>query len=575
VISIARHTLPPGRRLAHLSFADVQLPTEGELHRRLQIVTDAALTHLDLDDLLGELLVRIRSVLSADTSAILLVDEATAELVARAAVGLEEEVEQGVRIPIGRGFAGRVVAERRPVIIPDVDTADIYNPILREKGIKSLLGVPLVVEGHPIGVLHVGTLQPREFTENDVNLLQLVADRAALAIEHARAYDAERRARVRLEQIQAVTDAALAHLDLDELFAELLQRIRSILGADTCAVLLLDEEENELVARAAVGLEEEVEQGVRIPVGRGFAGTIAAGRRPVILPDVDHADVLNPILREKGIKSMLGVPLMVRGEVIGVIHVGTLVPYDFDDDDVQLLSLVAERAALAIERARVHDEMVKLDALKLNFVAVASHELRTPATSVYGMLTTLRIRGDELAPELRAELQETAWRESDRMRRLIEQLLDLSRLDARSWNIHPQPLVLLRVLEDIVGANGDDDVELVVDPALAVVADPLVLERIVSNLVANARSYGRPPIRIDAVERDRHLRISVGDDGPGIPEELVPRLFDRFERGGEGHGSGLGLAIAKAYATAHGGDLLYHPSERGARFEVLIPRANG
>ena len=132
--------------------------------------------------------------------------------------------------------------------------------------------------------------------------MQLAADRAALAIEHARAFEAERRARERLEHVQAVTDAALAYLELDELLAVLLPRIRTILNADTCAVLLLDVDANELVARAAIGIEEEVERGVRIPVGRGFAGRVAAKRRPVVLDDVDHADVLNPILREKGIR---------------------------------------------------------------------------------------------------------------------------------------------------------------------------------------------------------------------------------------------------------------------------------
>src|SRR5439155_6208674 len=116
-----------------------------------------------------------------------------------------------------------------------------------------------------------------------------------------------------------------------------------ILPTDTCAVLLMDEERLELVARAALGIEEEVEQSVRIPLGRGFAGRVAATAQPVILDDVDHADVVNPILRQKGIKSMLGVPLIVRGDVIGVLHVGTLTPRKFDSDDAQLLDTVSER----------------------------------------------------------------------------------------------------------------------------------------------------------------------------------------------------------------------------------------
>ena len=102
----------------------------------------------------------------------------------------------------------------------------------------------------------------------------------------------------RLQRLQAVTDAALAHLEVEELLRVLLPRIRDILGADTCAVLLVDEESDELVARAAVGIEEEVEAGVRIPVGGGFAGRVAATKRPVVLDDIDAAEVLNPILRE-------------------------------------------------------------------------------------------------------------------------------------------------------------------------------------------------------------------------------------------------------------------------------------
>jgi GAF domain-containing protein len=268
--------------------------------RRLQTLTDAALAHLDLDDLLETLLLRTRETLGVDTCAVLLLDEETDELVARAVVGIEDEVEQGVRVPVGQGFAGRVAAERRPLVFSDVDRADLVNPVLHAKGIKSLLGVPLVVAGRVLGVLQVGTLVHRTFEPEDVELLQLAGDRAAIAIEHARAFEAERHARRRMEHVQAVTDVALAHLELDELLGVLLPRIRDILEADTCAVLLLDEETNELVARAAVGIEEEVEQGVRIPVGGGFAGRIAAERKPVILDDVDHSYVLNPILREMG-----------------------------------------------------------------------------------------------------------------------------------------------------------------------------------------------------------------------------------------------------------------------------------
>jgi signal transduction histidine kinase len=550
--------------------------TRGLKLERLQQITDAALAHLQLDELLGAVLLRTRAALEVDTCAILLLDEERDELVARAAVGLEEEVEQGIRIPVGRGFAGTIAAERKPVVLPDVDHADVLNPILREKGIKTLLGVPLIVGGRILGVVHVGSLTPREFTPGEVEFLEFAADRVSLAIEHARLFEAESSARRRLEDVQAVTDVALAHLELEELLTELLARVREILGTDTAAILLLDEERPELVARAAVGLEEEVESGVRIPLRAGFAGRVAAERRAIVLPDLDQADLVNPLLREKGIKSMLGVPLLLRHESIGVLHVGSLAPRDFTAADIELLELVAERAALAIEKARVFDDVVRLDQLKMNFVAVASHELRTPASAVYGILATLRERGPSLPEETRRELEETLWEQAVRMTRLIEQLLDLSRLDEHAIVLDPQPVVLRALLDDVartaVREDKLDAVRVDVEADVAAVVDRHVVERVVSNLLVNAVRYGEPPVVVSAEHRDRHVRIAVQDAGGGVPPELVPRLFDRFEQGFQSQGSGLGLAIAKAYARAHGGDLVYDPTGVGARFELILPR---
>jgi signal transduction histidine kinase len=540
---------------------------DAERLRRLQRVTDAALTHLDLDALLGELLTRIRDVLEADTAAVLLRDEFRNELVARAAVGLEKEVEAGVRIPMGGGFAGRIAATRRPIILDDFDQAHVLNPILREQGIKSMAGVPLVFANEVLGVLHVGTLTPRKFTKDDVELLEVVADRVAIAIEHSRLFEAERRGRVRVEQVQTVMEATLANLGFEELVPELLRRLREVLHVDTAAVLMLDETTDELVARAAVGLEEEVEQGVRIPVGGGFAGRIAAEARPIVLDDVDHAHVLNPILREKGIKSMLGVPLILADKVIGVLHIGTLEHRFFGSEDVELLQLVASRAAIAIEKARVHDETMQLDQMKLNFVAIASHELRTPATSVYGIAATLR--RDDISDEARRELEESLWDQAVRFRHLIEQLLDLSRLDAKAIR-----LVLQELLADIAAHSiPGEDIVIDVPSDLQVNADRLALERIFGNLVMNAVRYGEPPIVVSAQPLDTYLKVSVEDRGKGVPPEIVPRLFERFERGSVGQGSGLGLSIAQAYARAHGGDLIYSPAAGGgARFDLILPR---
>ena len=196
----------------------------------------------------------------------------------------------------------------------------------------------------------------------------------------------------RLRAIQSITDAALSRLDDRELLIEILDRIREILRADTVAVLLLDFSAGQLIATAAAGLEEEVRQGVRIPVGRGFAGRIAAEHRPVILDRVDHTTVLNPILLAKGIQSMMGVPMVARGRVTGVMHVGSLTPRQFTSHDVELLQLAADRAAAAVQSMAAHADRVAVEALQRSLIpsalpAVAGAEMAgryVPGSGVVG-----------------------------------------------------------------------------------------------------------------------------------------------------------------------------------------------
>ncbi len=150
--------------------------------RRVGWITDADLAHLDSGALLDILLKRVQHILAVDTVAVLLVDTAATQLVAHAARGLEEEVRQGTRLPIGQGFAGRIASERTPIVLDEVGPDVVINPILLRKGIRSMLGVPMIVAGTLIGVMHVGVLTPRTFTTDDVGLLQLAADRIVAAI---------------------------------------------------------------------------------------------------------------------------------------------------------------------------------------------------------------------------------------------------------------------------------------------------------------------------------------------------------------------------------------------------------
>jgi len=260
----------------------------------------------------------------------------------------------------------------------------------------------------------------------------------------------------------------------------------------------------------------------------------------------------------------------------------------FGREELRLLETVGAFTGLALDRVRLfqqeHEARLALERaheIKTNFIALASHELRTPVTTILGLATTLNRRGDQLDEGQRHALRDTLERQADRMAKLVEQLLDLSRLDADAISITPERINLRQRIEEIVAsvaAERSDDVRISVDPDLEAPADPGALDRIVGNLVANALRYGSPPISVHAVHHDRHLRLFVEDRGDGVSPQFVPELFDRFTRDGRERvgGTGLGLAIARSYARAHDGDLVYEDAEpHGARFQLVLPVKNG
>ncbi|PSL43663.1 GAF domain-containing protein [Saccharothrix carnea] len=168
--------------------------------------------------------------------------------------------------------------------------------------------------------------------------------------------DVQRLAR-RLQVLEAITDSALRELDVDKLFEVLLHQVRELFAVDTATVLQVDSGGGHLVARATAGLEEEVLQGVRVPVGSGFAGTVADRREPVQIDHVDPSTVVNPLLWERGLRVMLGVPMVAEGRLVGVLHIGSTVARRFTDDDVDLLQLTAERLATAVQLHRSRSEL--------------------------------------------------------------------------------------------------------------------------------------------------------------------------------------------------------------------------
>jgi signal transduction histidine kinase len=268
-----------------------------------------------------------------------------------------------------------------------------------------------------------------------------------------------------------------------------------------------------------------------------------------------------------------------------VVRTSSFAPF-FGDEERKLLQALGSLTGLALDRARLFAQeraarqtLERADELKSQFVALAAHELRSPVGAIYGLSETLVERKLDLKPEQVAQLQNSLTEQIRRLRELVEQLLDLSRLDAEAVPINPQPVRVRERLEEIVRTVSplqDVRIEIEADPALVALVDVDALDRIVSNLIVNACRYGEPPVTVRATQEHGVLRVTVEDAGPGVPEEFVPQLFDRFARSAASAdavtGTGLGLAIAQSYARAHSGEVSYRPAApRGAAFVLTLP----
>jgi signal transduction histidine kinase len=258
----------------------------------------------------------------------------------------------------------------------------------------------------------------------------------------------------------------------------------------------------------------------------------------------------------------------------------------FGEEELAVLRTIGSLTVLALDRARLFSQeqqarraLEEADELKMNFIALAAHELRTPVAVIHGVIETLERRASDLGAAQRVELDEMLRAQSARLKTLVEQLLDLSRLDAHAVPIEPRKIPVGQRVREIVSlAAGErlSEVEVAVPAHLEAIVDPNAFDRILSNLVTNALRYGKAPIRVTAEHENGRLQVAVEDRGEGVSPEFVPRLFERFSRNDPSRrragGTGLGLAIAHSYAEAHAGELRYREAlPHGARFELVLP----
>ncbi len=518
-----------------------------------------------------------------------------------------EEASRGRPFTRGAGFPGRIWEKGAPEWITDVAAhAEFPRSALAKKtGLQSAFAFPIKLRDEVSGVLEFFA---REAQIPDPMLLEVMSaighqigqfiERTHAEAERAQLFAREQRARLELEsamdrmrQVQTVTEVALSYLSLDKLLAELLDRVREAMDVDSVVILLL-EEDNNLVAWAAKGLDVDI--GIRVPVGAGFAGRVAEQKAALAIDDTETAELYTPFLREHGVKTLLGVPLLIEGRVLGVIHVGRFDARPFTADDTRLLQLVAFRVALAVDNARLFEEerAARREAEAANrakdeFLTTLSHELRTPLTPVIGWVHM--VRSGMLPPKEIDHGLTVIEKNSHALKRLINDLLDMTAILSGKMRMEELPVHLTQVINEAVETvrpfAESRQVKLEVSfrdwRDEIVTGDTTRLGQVFGNLLHNAVKFSSTggQVRIACETKQDDAVINIEDQGQGITPEFLPRVFEKFVQADgsktRAHGGlGLGLSLVKSFVEAHRGTVEAQSAGggHGSRFTVRLPR---
>jgi PAS domain S-box-containing protein len=505
----------------------------------------------------------------------------------------------------------RVTASRRSELINNVSDAALkasardekHLKALRALGVRSAMVVPLTAGPRSLGAMTIVSAESgRHYEQADLKLAEELARRAALAIENASLYEAEQTARATAESAQqrfwflAEANAVLSSsLDLETT----LSRVAGLAVpwlTDCCSVHIFPAdgvEPRSAVTHVDPAKEELVrELHTRYPPAANERHPIVEmmnTQTPILverieesdLSDVIRDDAHREILRKLDFKSYMVVPLIARGRLFGAMTFATSTEERrYGQDDLSLAEELARRAALALDNARLYDEAQRVqDALRValeakdEFLGVMSHELRTPITAVYGGTRVLRSRGERLDDESKARLLEDIEQESERLFRMVENLLVLSRLEL-GQQVATEPVLAQRVIGKLASSfkqrRPGRSLELKIDDHMQpVAAEPHYLEHVLRNLLTNADKYSPldSPIEIEASTRGPEAEIVILDRGPGIAPEEAEAIFERFYRSdrtsGQAAGIGLGLTVCKRLMEAQAGRVWARPRKGG------------
>jgi len=559
----------------------------GVFEEKLRDLGGALVAALDRKNTL-ELVCRTAQMsLGADSVILWMLDSSANELEAVEVLSARREALLRRRLAMDdpTALAVRVARTGAAEIVPNVPAAGLSNQYLNVLlHSQALLAVP-VMRGEAVqGVLVcINSRNPSAYRGRELNRAELLASQVAVALDNAYQHALQRRRVDELSALYQFAQSAHAALSNTEIGRQLLPIIKERLGYVHCTVWLRDESVGALRLVASDGLDG-ARRGVRpSPLALNAFNSGEPAHSESAWPEDAAA--------RDGQGSQLAVPMVLKRRVVGVVDLESSSAHAYSAIEVRLLVALANHAALAVDNLHLLDETRKvaalreLDRMKTELLSTVSHELRTPLGSIKGYATTLLTYGNKLRREEQREFLSIIDSEADRLRELIENLLDMSRLEAGVLRIDKEPVrlgTLVRELTRKVQLSAPTHTLAIEWPT----PDPLVLGdtkrvyQVLQNLLTNSIKYapdgGR--ITISACMQRRELQIQVADEGLGMPATELDKIFDRFHRvSGDVSrrigGTGLGLAICKGLVESHGGRIWAESEGEGlgSTFKFTLP----
>jgi signal transduction histidine kinase len=560
------------------------------------------ITSLNIDSLLKKLTEKVREILKVDVSDVRVFE--AGRWILRGVSGIDPDLIPSARTGTAMGRSGWIIEHRRPLVIPDAAQEQNLpsGETIRSLGLRAYLAVPLFSRGgEVIGVLRALSYQPREFIPEEVDLLQQLANGAAIALENARLLEEARQKSLHLETLIKVNRDVASLLKRELLLPSIANEARRFLNVDGASFRLV--EGRSLVRAGYAGDEDLLALTPVMPLGESISGKIVRENRVIAVKNVHDEPVIierhRRILSEGGYRSFLGVPLRLGRRVIGTINLYSKQEREFRPDEIQMITAFADQTAIAVENARLFEEVQNKsgeleDAFrtKTDFLNTMAHELRTPLNVVIG---TQQLLVDGSYGNLSGEQSkalERIGRYAQDLLSLINEILDLVRLDARKVPVHTSEFSVREITDDLElsfaplarekGLDLKFDIGAGIPP---LTSDRSKVREILQNLLANAVKYtekGEIELRVSLQNSNsslqgRRISWSVRDTGIGIDGPDLPRLFEPFFMADgvdrrKYPGTGLGLSIVKRLVELLDGDIKIDSElGNGSTFSVSFP----